>query len=161
MHTNQLSSVYQYFTMVGMDRTLGQLIREWRERSGMSLAQAAALVGIGRGHLSQFETGKIGLPQTDVRRRLAQVLGISHIELLIAAGELSEDEVTAAGVVGKVERRPDDPRHVLHELVDQINWERDPTNLANVLGLLRLILDREDAKGGSGLPASAGNLLSE
>jgi transcriptional regulator with XRE-family HTH domain len=161
MNTQHLSSVVLQRTMTSMNKTLGQLIREWRERSGMSLAQAAALVGIGRGHLSQFETGKIGLPQTDVRRRLAQCLGISHIELLIAAGELSEDEVTAAGVVGKLERRPDDPRHVLHELVDQINWERDPTNLANVLGLLRLILDREDAKGGSGLPASAGNLLSE
>jgi transcriptional regulator with XRE-family HTH domain len=158
MDTNPLSSVYQSFTMVGMDRTLGQLIREWRERSGMSLAQAAAMVGIGRGHLSQFETGKIGLPQTDVRRRLAQCLGISHIELLIAAGELSEDEVTAAGVVGTVERRPDDPRTVLHELIDRITWERDATNRANVEGLLRLILEREDAK--AGRPASAGGHLS-
>jgi transcriptional regulator with XRE-family HTH domain len=158
MIDKHLSSVVLHCTIRSMDKTLGQLIREWRERSGLSLAQAAAMVGIGRGHLSQFETGRIGLPQTDVRRRLAQVLGISHIELLIAAGELSENEVTAAGVVGKVERRPDDPRTVLHALIDQINWERDATNRANVEGLLRLILEREDAK--AGRPASAGGHLS-
>jgi transcriptional regulator with XRE-family HTH domain len=136
MNTNPLSSVYLQYTIGSMDKTLGQLIREWRERSGLSLAQAAALVGIGRGHLSQFETGKIGLPQTDVRRRLAQVLGITHIDLLIAAGELSAGEVQQAGVVGVPERSPDDPRTPIHALVDQVNWYRRPDRVEAITAML-------------------------
>jgi transcriptional regulator with XRE-family HTH domain len=137
MNTNPLSSVYLHVTMIGMNSSLGQLIREWRERSGLSLAQAAAIVGIGRGHLSQFETGRIGLPQTEVRRRLAQALGITHIDLLIAAGELSVEEVQQAGVVGVAERSPDDPRTPIHALVDQINWYRREDRIAGIMAILQ------------------------
>ena len=58
--------------------------------------------------LSDIERDRIKLPNADVRRRLAKALGVSHLDLLIAAGELLPEEVVAAGKVGVIEERADD-----------------------------------------------------
>jgi transcriptional regulator with XRE-family HTH domain len=85
---------------VGMDNaargTLAGFILRQRERLGMSQTELATALGLTRSHLSQIEKGKIALPNADIRRRLALALGVSHQAILVAAGELSEEEAGAA-----------------------------------------------------------------
>lgn len=76
---------------------IGGLIRRRREALGLSQTRLAALVGMSRAYLSQIEHGKTTLPSADVRRRLAAHVGLRHIDLLIAAGEIAPDEVPGAG----------------------------------------------------------------
>lgn len=75
----------------------GAFVRERRERIGLSQTELADRVGIRKGYMSQIESGKIGLPNADLRRRLATALRVRHVDLLIAAGELTRDELPVVG----------------------------------------------------------------
>ena len=79
----------------GMEGGLGAYIRKRRIALGLTQENVADTAGIGRSHLSQIESGKIGLPNAIIRRKIADILRVRHIDLLIAAGELREDEVRA------------------------------------------------------------------
>jgi transcriptional regulator with XRE-family HTH domain len=81
----------------GLPPGFGAYVRERRERLGLSQTDLADLVGIRKGYMSQIESGKIGLPGADLRRRLAAALRVRHVDLLIAAGELTADEIPAPG----------------------------------------------------------------
>lgn len=72
---------------------LGAFLRRRRVDLGLTQETVSDAAGIGRSHLSQIESGKIGLPNATIRRRLAEVLQLRHVDLLIAAGELDEAEV--------------------------------------------------------------------
>lgn len=119
---NTLSSVMFPPTLLSMSETLGQYIRSRREAMGITLTAAAERMGIHKGTVSMIELDKIGLPNPDHRRKIAKLLGVSHLDLLVAAGEISADEVTAAGASGIVTTDPGDPRTRIHALVDQVNW---------------------------------------
>jgi transcriptional regulator with XRE-family HTH domain len=60
---------------------------------GWGVTDAAARIGMSKSHLSQLERGKIGLPSAALRRQIAEAYGVRHIDILIAAGELTSDEV--------------------------------------------------------------------
>ncbi|MCC6315337.1 MAG: helix-turn-helix transcriptional regulator [Thermomicrobiales bacterium] len=79
-----------------MTEGLGPFIRSRRTELGLTQERVADAAAIGRSHLSQIESGKIGLPNAKIRRRLAQTLRVRHVDLLVAAGELSADEVHMA-----------------------------------------------------------------
>lgn len=70
-------------------------ITDRREAVGLSQSELAARAGITRSLMSAIETGKIGLPSIDKRRALAEALRVRHIDLLVAAGEITEDELGA------------------------------------------------------------------
>jgi transcriptional regulator with XRE-family HTH domain len=72
---------------------LGGFVRRRRVELGLTQEVVADAAGIGRSHLSQIESGKIGLPNAGIRRHLATVLQVRHVDLLVAAGELDDDEV--------------------------------------------------------------------
>lgn len=74
-----------------MDALAG-FIRDRRNQLGITQAALADLADVRRDLIAQIESGKSKLPQPDNRRRLAKALGVSHVELLIAAGELTRDE---------------------------------------------------------------------
>jgi len=76
-----------------MTDSLAQFIRESRDARGFSQKYLAALVGIPQPALSDIERGKVKLPNADLRRRLAAALNVRHIDMLVAAGELSRDEL--------------------------------------------------------------------
>lgn len=80
-----------------MGAGLGVFIRQRRAFLGLTQESVADQAGIGRSHLSQIESGKIGLPNATIRRRLAKTLRVRHVDLLVAAGEVSEDEVRSGG----------------------------------------------------------------
>lgn len=72
---------------------LGAFLRRRRAELGLTQEGVSDAAGIGRSHLSQIESGKIGLPNAGIRRKLAAALELRHVDLLIAAGELDEAEV--------------------------------------------------------------------
>lgn len=76
-----------------MSGDLGRFLRDRRATLNLTQDQVAKVAGLPRAHLSQIESGKIGLPNADLRRRLAEALGLRHVDLLIAAGELEPGEL--------------------------------------------------------------------
>jgi transcriptional regulator with XRE-family HTH domain len=105
-----VSSYHTTPIFLGM-ATLGTSIREWRTERGLQQGELASKAGIPQAALSDIERGKTKLPSADIRRRIAKALGVSHLRLLIASGEITEDEL--GDKVGTVERDDDDPRERL------------------------------------------------
>lgn len=67
--------------------------------------------------VSAWRKGRVTLPLIDARRRLARELGMSHVELLLAMGELDEDEVNLP-----VDPRSDAVRR-LQPRIDRVPWD--------------------------------------
>jgi len=57
--------------------------------------ELARRTGITQATLSNLERGRTRMPSPDHRRRLAAALGIGHVDLLVAAGEVAPDELEA------------------------------------------------------------------
>jgi len=136
--------------MPGMTTTLGAALRRQREETGLNIRKAAELLGISITYLSQLETGKVGLPSADVRRRLAQWLGVSHLDVLVMTGEITEEEVSATGKVGTVTPDPNDVRPRLCALIDQVNWYGIPDRARYVRVMLEEMIeyDRQEKEHG-------------
>jgi transcriptional regulator with XRE-family HTH domain len=134
---NLLSIVLEPMTLEGMSDGMGGYIRRTRTDRGLSQKAVAESAGVSKGYLSTLEANKIGMPGADTRRRIAKALGVSHVDLLIAAGELRTDEVATGGVV---EVDPNDPRELLAERVRRMR--PDESDLA----LLNLMFDNWDAR---------------
>lgn len=100
---------------------MGAFVVKRRNDIGMSPKQFAAAIGKGSAYVSQLEGGKISLPGGEMRRRIAQALGVSHLDILKAAGEITDEELEATGIVGV---KPDFPpgSEQIHSLVNQIVW---------------------------------------
>src|SRR5262245_33677345 len=98
MTTHPVSSVVGRRTIRGMETNgsgtngLGGYVRARRDRNGWSLTSLAARSGLSKSELSAIEAGKIKLPGADKRRRLAEALSVRHVDLLVAAGEITADE---------------------------------------------------------------------
>lgn len=76
-----------------MIETLGTFLRERRDLLGLTQKEVADQLELNPAYLSQIERGRVALPSAMVRRRLADILGVRHIDLLVAAGELDPEEV--------------------------------------------------------------------
>jgi len=116
---------------------IGVYIKRVREERGLTQRQLAELADTSAAYVSQIEGGKVAWPGADIRRRIAKALNVSHLSLIVAAGELEPDEIAAAGVEGVVNETPDSPRRVLKDLVDQVNWDANAERVESVEGLLR------------------------
>ena len=119
---------------------IGAFVREKRNDLGWTQATLADRAGVERARIAQIEGGRVTLPGAEHRRRIATALGVSHLELLIAAGEITEAEVTQAGAVGVIEHDPDDPTDDLVQMVRAINWRAQPEwaeGLKALMGRLR------------------------
>lgn len=79
-------------TVMCMMRTLASYITERREALGLNQTELAKRSGVPRTTVNRIETGTTKLPEANVRRLIAKGLGVSHLDLLVAAGELSEEE---------------------------------------------------------------------
>lgn len=118
------------------DPGIGPFIRDKRSELGWTQAALADMTGISRARISQIEGGRVTLPGADHRRRLAKALGVSHLDLLIAAGEITQEELQSIGAAGVVEREPDPMTDQLVTLARLIDWRQAYgvfTGLTNVL----------------------------
>ena len=80
--------------------SLATYVIEKRSEAGLRATDLASASGLTKSYISELERGKIALPNADIRRRLARALGVSHLDLLVAAGEITSAELgTVAGVV--------------------------------------------------------------
>ena len=112
-----------------MATAIGDYVRELSaDRSQTVIADAA---GLQRAHLSEIERGKIALPNADIRRRLAKALGVSHLDLLVAAGEITRAEL--GSVEGRVEVDPDDPRQALAARVGAALLDASDVTMFNLM----------------------------
>lgn len=81
-------------TILGvMNETLAELILRLRTARGWTQEALAERSGLNQPTIADIERGRSKLPGPDIRRRLAVALGVRHVDLLIAAGQLTPDEV--------------------------------------------------------------------
>jgi len=66
--------------------TLGQVLKEARQRNRMSLRDVEKLVRISNGHLSLLESDLIKSPSPNHLHQLAELFGVSYSLLLELAG---------------------------------------------------------------------------
>jgi transcriptional regulator with XRE-family HTH domain len=112
-------------------QTLGSYIKEQRERRGWLQTELAARSGVPQATISAIETGAKKLPGADIRRKLARALGVPHIALLIAAGEVEAEEVDPK-IPLPSPFGEDDPRSEVVQLLAEID-DRDASNVANLV----------------------------
>lgn len=97
--------------------SLSELIRSRMRELGIETqAELARRSGLTAQDINRFFDGGTKLPRADKRRALAKALGLSHLDLLVAAGELTEDEARGLGG-GLTERDPDERKQRLYELI--------------------------------------------
>ncbi len=83
--------------------TLGELIKECREKKGLSLTELSNLAGITKGGLSKIENGETKRPELTTIKSIANVLDIPYQEII-------EHYI-------EVEQRPDALRELLLEVI--------------------------------------------
>jgi transcriptional regulator with XRE-family HTH domain len=76
-----------------MDGGLAAYVAQRRRVLGLTQQALADRAGVTRDVVAQIESGKSKLPVPENRRRLAEALGVRHVDLLVAAGELAPDEI--------------------------------------------------------------------
>lgn len=132
-----LSSVVNSLSLACMTCTLGAFVAKRREELGIrTQTELGRRTGLPRTTINRIETGVTQLPQPDIRRRLAQALGVSHLDLLVAAGELTEDEIQAAGAEGVVTRDLAGVPDGILALLSSVRWDANPELAADVERIL-------------------------
>lgn len=133
-----------------MTETLAELVRRRRAELGMNQTQLGELLGLsgkaGQTAVSDIERGVTKWPDADKRRRLAKALGVTHIAIIVATGELEESEVPVEGAPRQL--FPDnDMRLELVELLQEVDPLPGSITLRNVKTLLEAeLIDQERAK---------------
>jgi HTH-type transcriptional regulator, competence development regulator len=72
----------------GMAKTLGEVLKQARENSGLSLRDVERRTGIRNAHLSQIENGTITRPEMAILWELASLYGLDYTDLLRMAGHV-------------------------------------------------------------------------
>lgn len=98
-----------------MNAGIGDYIKEHRAELGLNQTELAAKAKMTRSHLAVLESGKVNLPNADLRRRIAQALGVSHLDVLVACGEIRPDEIEPLQIQGV---QPNDP--VMDQLIEKL-----------------------------------------
>jgi transcriptional regulator with XRE-family HTH domain len=109
-------------------------LKDYRERLGLTQKDVAQQAGIISEYYSQIERGRLALPNAELRRAISRVLGIRHVDFLVAVGVLDDWEVPGFSATAP---EPDP----LHEEVDlylrQLDFDAD-NRAATLLGILKM-----------------------
>jgi transcriptional regulator with XRE-family HTH domain len=73
--------------------TLGTYVTQMREQLGLAQVDLAKKAEMTKGEINAIEKGRVAFPDADKRRRLAKALGVTHVDIVVACGELAPDEV--------------------------------------------------------------------
>jgi transcriptional regulator with XRE-family HTH domain len=119
--------------------TIPHLLRSHFERTGEAQAAFARRIGVTPQTVSQLVRGDIKVPTADVRRRLAREFNLRHVDLLVMAGELAEDEVEPRTEAFSY----DSDRAALIALIEHELTEADARVLAVTA---RAIIEERDAR---------------
>lgn len=72
-------------------KEFGQYLRQIRKLAGLSIRQLEEKSGVSNAYLSQIETGKRGIPSSDVIKKIHGPLGVSFEDLLEKAGHITSE----------------------------------------------------------------------
>lgn len=72
--------------------TIGEFIRENREKKGISIRELSRLSGVSHPYISQIETGKNDKPSPDLLKKISKHIEVPYSKLMIEAGYLTGDE---------------------------------------------------------------------
>lgn len=130
-------------------QSLGRFIREQRERWGWSqveLAERVTELGYPMlgAYVSQIETGKTKWPGPRMRRTIAQALGVSHLDMLIAAGEIDPGELSGTAELPPLQ---DDQERAVQEVATKarrVRWNEE--RLDSVVGLMMRWIERDASR---------------
>ena len=116
-----------------MKKSFGTWLKERRISLDMRQDDLARLAGTTKQNISRLEKGKptpktgaIPLPSQDMFDSLAEALGVPVIEIMRAAGLLSEDEqreVGAVRILGYYRELPDEAKSYL-EVIAEALWRK-------------------------------------
>lgn len=111
--------------VIVMDR-LADLVRTRRQIAGLTQVELAARAGVSQGTVSDIERGSRKLPNADVRRRIAAALNLTHLAMLIAAGELTWEEAYPpdAGAPTALDRAMGEIRREVEATPDPVSFAR-------------------------------------
>ncbi len=116
-----------------MIRTLGPYVTEKRETLGLNQKELAERCDLPPTTINRIEKGVTKVPSPDFRRRLAMGLGVSHLDILVASGEIEPEEVQAAGAEGVIENDPDSAKSHMHGVIDRYAWDWEDALVADDL----------------------------
>jgi transcriptional regulator with XRE-family HTH domain len=98
-----------------------KILKDLRDRSGLTLRQVEEATGISNAYLSQLENGKIKHPSAQSLYTLSKLYSTNIEDLLIAAGMIKDDErVIPVQLKESVEQR----LNKLEKKVDEI-WAKN------------------------------------
>lgn len=100
-----------------------EILRELRDRSGLTLREVELATGISNAYLSQLETGKIKNPGAQVFYSLAKLYSADAITLLLECGVIKEPEIVPIFMLPTLEQRIDDIEKRLKKLEQRNDFE--------------------------------------
>lgn len=77
-----------------MPKSLGDVLKETRDKQGLSLRDVERQTGIQNAHLSQIENGTITKPEMAMLWELASLYGLDYADLLRRAGHVQGNETS-------------------------------------------------------------------
>lgn len=117
-------------SVVTIDRDgLAKLVRDRMAYLDLEMPELAAKVGVTRNYISQLTRGRVGLIDPPVQRKLAAALRVTSVDLLRAAGILTDDDIAEARRVGEFAPDRDTRTERLVDLLRRVDltYEREET----------------------------------
>ena len=74
-------------------KNFGLYLRELRKAKGMTLDELREVIGYSNPYLSQIENRENRAPSPEIIRKFSAALGVNHIEMMMAAGYVTEEEL--------------------------------------------------------------------
>lgn len=109
------------------DYPLGGLVRRRRSELRLTQTELAERAGISQAYLSSMERGLVRMPDVEIRRRLAEALRMTHVQLLLDIEELSPAELgqtaptpVVPGYQAKLDALPPESRRAAERIIDDI-----------------------------------------
>ncbi|SNZ14524.1 Transcriptional regulator, contains XRE-family HTH domain [Terribacillus aidingensis] len=72
---------------------VGSVLKKERESKKLSLRELARRSGVSHPYISQLENGRTGVPTYSTVRALAKGLSVGYLDLLIAIGFVTDDDI--------------------------------------------------------------------
>ena len=114
-------------------------LRQRREVLGLTQQEVADRSGTSKEYYSQIETGRVKLPNPELRREVSRVLGLRHVDFLVEVGILDDWEIPGFS--------PNEPDPLREDLVTQLGQldlsvDNRASTLSGIL-LMRAAQDRQ------------------
>ncbi len=127
-------------------------LRERREALGFTQQEVADSAGTTQGNYGRIELGTTQIPRIELRRELSRVLGMTHVEFLVAIGELGDWEVPGFDASAEP---PDTELEARLALLREIDLTRD--NRGPTLDSILRLWSRQDRGEADAPPSRSGS----